>query len=91
MFNDPAMRAEALAQAEKIFADLDTNGDGQLDRAELIAAAKNGALPAGGDESQLDEAMAQFDTNGDGKISKEEWLDTFGKMFDAMVAAMANM
>ena len=84
-------KTEALAQAEKIFADMDTNGDGQLDRAELIAAAKAGAFPAGHDEAKLDEAIAQFDENGDGKISREEWLEFFGRMFDAVMGAMSEI
>ena len=69
---------------------MDTNGDGMLDRAELIAAARSGALPEGGDEAQLDAAIAKMDTDGDGKISRDEWLAFFTKMVDIM-SEMANM
>eukprot|EP00917_Polyrhabdina_sp_WS-2016_P023097 GHVP01050005.1.p1 GENE.GHVP01050005.1~~GHVP01050005.1.p1 ORF type:complete len:468 (+),score=92.27 GHVP01050005.1:220-1623(+) len=50
----------------KIFEALDTNGDGKLDRNELINAFVN--------EAQVDEILSQVDFDGDGHISYSEFL-----------------
>ncbi len=57
-------RAEAQARAEEMFARLDVNKDGKLDRADRDARRQ-----------QMREAMFdQLDTNNDGSISKAEFL-----------------
>ena len=81
-----AIRAQALEHCGQLFDDADTNGDGTLDRAEMIGQAS--AQFSGSEEekqAEIDAILAQFDTDGDGKISKAEWLDFFGKLFDALI------
>ena len=64
-------RAIALAQAEEEFTRLDINGDGELDRAELLPFASE-SLPAGCDQAtkdaKINEILGSFDSNRDGKI-----------------------
>ena len=81
-------RAEALKQAEDGYAKLDTNGDGVIDRDELKAMAKEAGqnLTGGQMEAKIDEFLNTFDSNNDGVVSKQEWLDFFGNLFDAVIA-----
>ena len=83
-------RVEALKNAEAEFAKLDKNGDGTVEKDELVAYAKTQA--SSGEklteaqkaeaEAQIDAMIAQFDSNADGKVQKQEWLDFFTKVFD---------
>ena len=80
-------RAAALTAAEAGYVQLDTNGDGAIDKEELINVSKQGmpnADPAKIEE-QCREFFAQFDANNDGKVQKEEWLTYFGQMFDKVI------
>ena len=83
-------RAAALSQAEEAFAKLDINGDGEVDRNEIMQLAGDG-LPANCDQATKDakikEFLDSFDTDGDGKIQKSEWLNFFGSLFDSVIAA----
>ena len=81
-------RAEALKQAEDGYSKLDTNGDGVIDRDELKAMAKEAgqSLTGGQMEAKIDEFLSTFDQNNDGVVSKQEWLDFFGNLFDAVIA-----
>ena len=81
-------RAEALKQAEDGYAKLDTNGDGVIDRDELKAMAKEAGqnLTGGQMEAKIDEFLNTFDANNDGVVSKQEWLDFFGNLFDAVIS-----
>lgn len=65
--NDGALTMEEFQnQAQAKFDDADTNGDGQLDVAELTAAA---ARERG---QRIERLIARKDTNGDGMLSLEE-------------------
>ena len=83
-------RAAALTQAEEAFGKLDINGDGEVDRSEIMQLAGDG-LPAGCDQATKDakikEFLDSFDADGDGKIQKSEWLAFFGNLFDSVISA----
>ena len=88
-------REAALAQAEVAFGKLDINGDGEVDRTEIMQLAEQGqGLPDGSNqeakEAKIKEFLDSFDADGDGKIQKSEWLDFFGKLFDSVIAAGLN-
>ena len=85
-------RTAALAQAEVAFGKLDINGDGEVDRNEIMQLAEQGqGLPDGASaeakEAKIKEFLDSFDADGDGKIQKEEWLAFFGNLFDSVIAA----
>ena len=80
------IRAETIASVVVQYEALDTNGDGSVDREELIAIARAQGGSHNVDEAQLAEFFTQFDANNDGKVSKDEWINFFGKMFDEAMA-----
>ena len=80
-------RAQALANAEASFDELDLNNDGSVSKAEVIELSKKGSAIAGSaDSAKIDEFIATFDTDGDGMIQKAEWLEFFGNLFDSVIA-----
>ena len=82
-----AAREQALATAEEAFNKLDIDGNGEVDRSEVMTLAKQGqGLPAGTSEAKINEFFATFDADGDGKIQKSEWLNFFGQLFDSVIA-----
>ena len=80
------IRGETLAQCGAEYDQLDTNGDGSVDRAELVALAATKGAEKNINEAQLEEFFTNFDANGDGKVSREEWLTFFASMFDTAIA-----
>jgi len=88
-------RVAALATAEEAFNKLDINGDGDVDKNEVMQLADQGeGLPDGANsaekEAKIKEFFDSFDANGDGKIQKSEWLEFFGKLFDSVIAQGLN-
>ena len=85
-------RAAALEQAEVAFGRLDLDGNGEVDREEIMKLAESGqGLPDGASqeakEAKIKEFLDSFDANGDGKIQKSEWLAFFGNLFDSVIEA----
>ena len=85
-------REAALAQAEEAFKKLDLDGNGEVDREEIMKLAEQGqGLPDGASaeakEAKIKEFLDSFDQDGDGKIQKSEWLMFFGNLFDSVIAA----
>ena len=80
------IRAETLENVAKEFDQLDLDGNGMVDREELVEVAKRSGDSSGVDSETLNGFFGQFDANGDGKVTKEEWLGFFGNMFDQAMA-----
>jgi hypothetical protein len=92
-------RAEALAQADRRFDQMDANKDGKLDSAEMTVRRQPpmapGAMPpppppadgaAPPPLSRGDRMMARIDTNGDGMIDRNEFRAQAERRFDRMDA-----
>ena len=65
---------ERQAEADAVFAEIDTDGDGFLSRAEVIAYITK----QGGTEDRANEDFDKLDTDKDGKVSKEELRKALG-------------
>ncbi|SYZ72283.1 hypothetical protein TRIP_C20398 [Candidatus Zixiibacteriota bacterium] len=64
-------------RAEEMFANMDTNGDGIIDKAEFTEFGRKMAANIGkADKSE--ELFSKMDTDGDGQISKAEF-EAFGE------------
>jgi hypothetical protein len=73
-------RAEFTAARAKLFAKLDRNGDGYLDKQDVpqgLLARRNGES---GD--RLQQAIVMLDKNGDGRISHDEFVNGPSLLFD---------
>lgn len=71
---------------DRMFASIDANGDGKIDKAELTKAAEAQAAKKGDtkpvDGAKIDEMITRIDTNSDGAVDKAE--------MDAMRKARAS-
>ncbi|XP_019624336.1 PREDICTED: uncharacterized protein LOC109470001 [Branchiostoma belcheri] len=71
--------------ADKAFSELDTDGSGFLEKAELLSAL-NSLIGAGEDERAIPEKkfekfFGKLDTDGDEKISKDEFKTLAKRLF----------
>lgn len=75
-----AHAAEPAGDGDALFAKLDANGDGKIDKAELTkahaakAAEKGDKTPV--DAAKIDAMISRIDTNGDGAVDKTEMAAT---------------
>ncbi|MCA3266693.1 MAG: EF-hand domain-containing protein, partial [Azospirillum sp.] len=56
---------------ERMFANLDANGDNSIDKSEFGKAQESAGMGRGGMPS-ADKMFAKVDGNGDGKLTKDE-------------------
>ena len=64
------LQSQKQSPADKLFARMDSNGDGKIDKSELEAAFK----AAGATPQQADAVFAKLDTDGDGSVTKSEFV-----------------
>lgn len=91
----PPTRADAIAKAERRFAEMDTNHDGAVTRDEFnaymqarMAEKFGGQMPhssaRGSHGGMGDRMFDRFDTNHDGRITLDEARADAAQMFDRM-------
>ena len=84
------------------FSKMDVNGDGSLDKGELLQSmTENGdfdfppSIKGDSREAKLDAFFAKLDANHDGKITLEEMINGLNafidEAFDEAMAAMAHV
>jgi Ca2+-binding EF-hand superfamily protein len=83
---------DPAALIAKLFAEIDTDGSGTLDRGEVAAVAAKLGLRLG--KRQLDEAMRAMDEDGSGEVDAAEfaawWVSPAAKGFAAALLACAQ-
>ena len=67
-----SMGGSSVSRQERMFAKIDSNGDGSVDKAELQTAFDAIAQKTGGTAKSADALFGKFDTDGDGKLSASE-------------------
>jgi Ca2+-binding EF-hand superfamily protein len=72
--------------AENLFSQLDTSGQGYIDKATLQSALDKASTST----SSVDTLFSKLDTNGDGKVTKQEFTDTL-KQLETQLQANANL
>jgi len=72
--------------AGELFAQLDTSGQGYLQKSDLqaafdkISSTSSSSSSATSTSSTVDDLFSTLDTNSNGKVSKEEFTDTLAKL-----------
>ena len=77
-----AIRNETLEKIGNEFDKLDLNGDGSIEREELLLVASRYGSGDQMTREKLNEFFTTFDKNSDGIVTRDEWLAWFGQMFD---------
>jgi Ca2+-binding EF-hand superfamily protein len=84
------LSSSEIADAPKVLAKFDKNGDGKIEKEELLAQAPRPQGAPGGAPGGPGEAFAarlkEADKNGDGKLSKEEAPERLQQVFDRIDA-----
>jgi Ca2+-binding EF-hand superfamily protein len=68
-----APRFDPAKMRDKLFAKVDSDGSGSVDKTELQGLADKVAKATGGDSVNTDDIFSKSDTDGDGKLSKDEF------------------
>lgn len=66
-------RFDPAKMRDKLFAKVDTNGTGSIDKTELQGLADKVASVTGNASTNTDDIFAKADSDGDGKLSKDEF------------------
>ena len=86
----PTIDAATMQQRkEEMFARVDTNGDGGIDKAELQVMLDKMA-ERDGQTRDVDELFTQFDVNGDGSLDQTE-MDAMHELFMEEMKASGSM
>ncbi len=79
-------RPDPKEMANDLFAQLDTSGQGYIEKADLQGAFDQAAskVNASGDSTSADDLFSQLDTDSDGKITKQEFSDSVKKLAEEL-------
>ena len=80
-------RPDPAQMAENLFTQLDTSGQGYLQKADLQSAFDNLSSSGAGSSNSstnVDDLFASLDTNSDGKVTKDEFADSLKKLQDSL-------
>lgn len=88
-----ASRPDLSAMAEKMFSRIDGNGDGGIDKSELVSALGRFSPKDGGSDatSAPDRMFAAFDADGSGSISQQETRDGLAKLREQLESQFQQM
>lgn len=92
-------RPDPAEMAANLFSQLDTNGQGYLEKSDLQAAfnkvtsstSSASASSSTDSASSVDDLFAQLDSDGDGKVTKQEFSDTLAKISEQLDNQFMNM
>lgn len=79
-------RPDPAKLAEDLFTQLDTSGQGYLQKADLQSALDklSSSASSTSDSSNVDELFASLDADSDGKVTKNEFTDGLKKLQDSL-------
>lgn len=86
MMQGMRQRPDTTKMAEDLFSQLDTSGQGFIQKSDLqtaldkISSISSSSSSTTSTSSTVDELFSTFDTNSDGKVSKQEFTDTLARL-----------
>ena len=86
-------RPDPTQMAHKLFTEIDTAGQGYIEKSDLAAAYQTTATvtSTSSDDSDIDELFSQLDSNDDGKITQQEFTDSFIQIDEQISNIMSQM
>ncbi|WP_316366555.1 EF-hand domain-containing protein [Candidatus Thiodiazotropha sp. CDECU1] len=86
-------RPDPTQMARKLFTEIDTAGQGYIERSDLAAAYETttSVISTSSDDSGIDELFSQLDSNDDGKITQQEFTDSFIQLDEQISNIMSQM
>lgn len=86
-------RPDPAQMAQKLFSEIDTTGQGYIERSDLAAAYETttSVISTSSDDSDIDELFSQLDSNDDGKITQQEFTDSFIQIDEQISNIMSQM
>ena len=86
-----AASASSLAQTqEKLFAAIDTNGDGSVSQAELQSFFDKVSSATGNSQSDVSSLFSSLDSSGDGSISLQEFQSNAADLVTQLRSQLAS-
>lgn len=80
-----AHRPDPTKMAENLFSQLDTSGQGYIQKSDLQSAFdKLSSSGSTNSSTNVDDLFSSLDTNSDGKVTKQEFTDTLKKLQDSL-------
>lgn len=80
-------RPDPSKMAENLFSQLDTSGQGYIQKGDLQSAfdqLSSSSSDSSSGSTNIDDLFASLDTNSDGKVTKKEFTDTLKKLQDSL-------
>lgn len=77
-------RPDPAEMASKLFAKLDTSGQGYLQKSDLQAAFDKLSTNSAASTSNVDSLFSTLDANSDGEVTKQEFSDTLSQVLDQL-------
>ncbi|MES9969588.1 MAG: EF-hand domain-containing protein [Candidatus Thiodiazotropha sp.] len=86
-------RPDPAQVAQRLFTEIDTAGQGYIEKSDLAAAYENtgSTTSTSGDDSDIVELFNQLDSNDDGKITEQEFTDSFMRIDEQITNIMSQM
>jgi Ca2+-binding EF-hand superfamily protein len=73
-------RPDPTKLAEQLFAQLDTKGQGYIEKSDLQSAFDQSSTSASNSSASVDQVFGQLDGNGDGKVTQGEMSTSLNKL-----------
>lgn len=80
-------RPDPAKMAENLFSQLDSSGQGYIQKADLQSAfdkVSSSTTSSSGGATNVDDLFASLDTDSDGKVTKQEFTDSLKKLQDGL-------
>jgi Ca2+-binding EF-hand superfamily protein len=80
-------RPDPTKMAENLFSQLDTSGQGYIQKADLQSAfdkVSSSGTSSSSSSTNVDDLFTSLDTNSDGKVTKQEFADSLKKLQDSL-------
>lgn len=80
MMQGMRQRPDTAKMAENLFSQLDTSGQGYIEKSGLQAALDKVSSGSSGSSTSVDDLFTALDTDGNGQVTKQEFSDALTKL-----------